>query len=160
VNFEGKSDDSISDDEIQGGQICPEFIASELGYNFMSYFVMFVILFVNYINRYRIVILIFVRILIERLIKFDKITTFTSLSKTIMLVIFLIHFLFTAFALLLANASFKEVWMPLDFVFSTNLYPDFTREWYNQVGAIYINLLCIMAFFPLFEFLLMVNQPL
>ena len=80
-----------------------------------------------------------------------KSTTVSHESQSIMLWLFIVQFFNTGLLLLLVSADLSQIWAPLQNVFHGQ-YPDFTLEWYQELGTLISNVMMIMIFTPFIEF--------
>ena len=54
--------------------------------------------------------------------------------------------------MILTNANREEANLPLVSSLFNGLYPDFTAEWYNDIGASLVATMKTNAYFPIIEF--------
>ena len=91
------------------------------------------------------------RMILINLIKWIGEDTHSQQLKSITNGVFVTQFFNTAILLLLVNANFGEVGLPLAKVFAGPFY-DYTPKWYTAVGYRLTQTMLINAFFPYIEF--------
>ena len=90
-----------------------------------------------------------------KLMELNRYKTISLHRKASLTWIFLTQFLNAGMLLLLVNATFEDIWGLLDF-FRVGKYPDFTQNWYNDVGCLNITIMIWLIVFPILEFLILV----
>lgn len=119
--------------------ICQSWGTDVLYAPFFSSLVSFVTVFINFILR-EIVIIMIIKIGFH---------TETSQANYIMIFIFIVQFFNTAILINLVNANTNEAGLKLG-IFNGN-YPDFNFNWYSDIGATIVYTMVFNAFWPFIE---------
>ncbi|CAG9311615.1 unnamed protein product [Blepharisma stoltei] len=94
------------------------------------------------------------RIMLTKLTKFERISTVSGMRMSMMSKVFIAMFINTALITLLVNANFQSLWFVQRLAFKEYLfngdYKDFSREWYEDVGATIIATLLVSIALPHF----------
>lgn len=97
---------------------------------------------------------IMLRIIITLLTQFERISTVTKTRLSVMTKVFIAMFVNTALITLFVNADFQSLWFVQRLAFKDYLfngkYNDFSREWYQDVGATITATLLVSIAFPHF----------
>jgi hypothetical protein len=127
------------DGKVFEDKICSEWGNDVLYAPFWSSLVSFVTVFLNYVLREVIMVMI------------NKIGFHTESAKTniIMIFIFVVTFFNTAILINLVNANLDEA-LPGFGIFNGN-YPDFNFNWYSDIGATIVFTMVFNAFWPFIE---------
>jgi len=78
--------------------------------------------------------------------------TETLQINIIMVFVFVVQFLNTGIIICLINANTREAGLPFDIFNGNN--PDFTYNWYNEVGVAIISIMTFNAYSPLVEIII------
>ena len=75
----------------------------------------------------------------------------SDIVSMVLIVVFISQFVNSGFILVFTDASFENT--PLSFLPARNMYSDFTRNWYPEVGKQIVYTMTIAAFMPYFRFI-------
>ncbi len=105
-------------------------------------------------SKYFIVLANFImRIIINTLIKNIGFKTQSETISHIKDSVFFGAFCNTAILLLLVNANFGQIAIPIFEEIFKGKYPDFTPQWYNDIGDVLVGVMIFNIYWPLIEFI-------
>jgi hypothetical protein len=133
--------------EAQTLPICAQYQSEKFAGLIFGSFMSFIIVAINSI----------LRIIMITLIKWIGEDTHSSQLKSITNGVFVAQFFNTAILLILSNANFSEVGLPLASIFNGPFY-DFTPRWYTAVGYRLTQTMLINSVFPYIEFCIAYSQ--